>query len=173
MVPYQIWLFCGFFKNVHQISVPSLRHSRSFIMYQFLDRLDDLGVRLLKMWRLNAREIHTDRDNIYKAENFDLKSHFISWMVDSLLPFFYLSVLWFRVFESFRFLSSINFLRSSLSTWFLQLGGIFHFLFGFVFIILDIQVALDQLGNWARFWWIWCSDRDLRFAFLHSKRLEL
>jgi len=118
MVPYQIWLFCGFFKNVHQISVPSLRHSRSFIMYQFLDRLDDLGVRLLKMWRLNAREIHTDRDNIYTAENFDLKSHFISWMVDSLLPFFYLSVLWFRVFESFRFLSSINFLRSSLSTWF-------------------------------------------------------
>ena len=110
---------------------------------------------------------------IYTAENFDLKSHFISWMVDSLLPFFYLSVLWFRVFESFRFLSSINFLRSSLSTWFLQLGGIFHFLFGFVFIILDIQVALDQLGNWARFWWIWCSDRDLRFAFLHSKRLEL
>ena len=55
---------------------------------------------------------------IYTAENFDLKSHFINWMVDSLLPFFYLSVLWFRVFESFRFLSSINFLRSSLSTWF-------------------------------------------------------
>ena len=45
-------------------------------------------------------------------------------------------------------------------------------MFGFVFIILDIQVALDQLGNWARFWWILCSDRDLRFAFLHSKRLD-
>ena len=52
-------------------------------MYQFLRQNDDdFGVRLLKIWRLNSREIHTDRDKIYTAENFDLKSHFISdWLI--------------------------------------------------------------------------------------------
>ena len=41
-------------------------------MYQFLRQNDDdFGVRLLKIWRLNSREIHTDKDKIYTAENFD------------------------------------------------------------------------------------------------------
>ena len=63
---------------------------------------DDFGVRLLKIWLLNSREIHTDRDKIYTAENFDLKSHFIS---DWLISFLFL-IFWYfdTVFEIFRFL---------------------------------------------------------------------
>ena len=59
-------------------------------MYQFLRQNDDdFGVRLLKIWRLNSREIHTDRDKIYTAENFGLKSHFISeWLISFLFLIF-------------------------------------------------------------------------------------